>query len=155
MSKTSPPTTMIHRAIVIRIPDKPDTKSSRNEPYKAGWWVPLPAGFSTRKQDRYRTRAKYSHALQTSQTCSFANWYPAHHRKVAFEAPCSCTHYGIKSIHDGILHFLLNECWKLLWIGYSLVTRVHVPGTSRYTCSEVFPKLNYFWILWSSKYIFW
>ena len=60
----------------------------------------------------YRIASKYSNALRTSQTRSFAKWYYILHPKVAFEAPWSCACCGIKPIQDVTLHPSLNQCWK-------------------------------------------
>ena len=66
----------------------------------------------------YRITSKYSNALRTSQTRSFASWYHILHPKVAFEAPWSCARCGIKYFHDIILHPSLNQCWKTLLFEY-------------------------------------
>ena len=42
---------------------------------------------------------------------------------VAFEAPCSCAHLGIKSVHNGIQYPSLNQCWKNEIVRYLLVIR--------------------------------
>ena len=36
------------------------------------------------------------------------------HPNVACEASCSCTYCGLKSVHDGMLHLFLNQCWKTI-----------------------------------------
>ena len=74
-------------------------------------------------EDIYRITSKYSKALRTSQTCSFAKWYYIFHPKVAFEAPLWCARYGTKSYHDGILHSSLNQCWKTLLFEYLAAIR--------------------------------
>ena len=62
----------------------------------------------------YHITSKYSHALQTSQTCSFTNWGPILHPNVAIKSrSCSCTLGSINSVHDSILNtFLLISAEK-------------------------------------------
>ena len=71
----------------------------------------------------YRITSKYSNALRTLQTCSFAKWYHILHAKIAFEAPWLCARGGIKSFHDIIMHASLNQCWKTLLFEYLAAIR--------------------------------
>ena len=58
--------------------------------------------------------SKHSTALQTLQTCSFAEGCPMLHLKVAFEAPSSCAHCGTATVDDNTLHLCLNQWLKSL-----------------------------------------
>ena len=90
-----------------------------------------------------RMTSKYSHALQTSQTCSFAEWRLMLLLKVAFEAPCACAHCGVKSAHDSVLPPCLNQCQKNLlfecftWQHQRTVKKTHmyryIDGMNQYT----------------------
>ena len=77
----------------------------------------------------YRITSKYSNALRTSQTCSFAKWYNILHPKGAFEAPWSCVRCGVKYVYDIIMHSSSSPCWKtclfeyLAAIRYTMETR--------------------------------
>ena len=62
----------------------------------------------------HRMTSKYSHALETLQTCSLVKGCPILHPKVAFEAPCSCAHCGTNSVHDDTLHSVWTQCWRTL-----------------------------------------
>ena len=76
----------------------------------------------------YNLTRKHSHASQNSQICSFAESCPLMHQTVAFEEPCCCTHGGIASVHDGILHPSLNQCWKtLMFINSPVIWRALPP----------------------------
>ena len=52
------------------------------------------------------------------------------------EAPGSCARCGIKSFHDVILHFSLNQCWKMLLFEYLAAIRYTV-GTIQGLTGEV------------------
>ena len=69
----------------------------------------------------------YAHVSQTSQAFSFERWCPINlYLKIAFEAPCSCTHCGITSVHGGDLHPSLNQYWKTCVFEYWQVVRYAV-----------------------------
>ena len=67
--------------------------------------------------------SRYSNALWTSQTCSFAKWCHTLHPKVAFEAPWLCARFDIIFFHDVIPHPSLNQCWEALLFEYLAAIR--------------------------------
>ena len=75
---------------------------------------------------------KYSNALRTSQTCSFAKWYHILH---PFETPWLCARYGIKSFHDVILHPSFNQCLKTLLFEYVAAIRYCLPKFMAQQCA--------------------